>query len=176
MLYVIAQTFPLTKDGLIVPVEATTEKLAIKQAEQSLGFQLCHCSKDVYLGLGGRLFRIFTADTMEQFAKVFQTVLPSLTPTPPRFELGRIVATPAALQVIEASGETPAYYLHLHGAGIWGNLDNHDRKANDAALVDGSRILSVYYLLDKTTIYIITEAVGDSGHRASTCIMLADEY
>jgi len=94
----------------------------------------------------------------------------------PRFELGRIVATPASLGVLEKSGQTPQEFLHRHVHGDWGNLSADDAEANEEALRDGSRILSAYIAGDGTKIWIITEAVNDQGHRASTTILLPEEY
>jgi hypothetical protein len=48
--------------------------------------------------------------------------------------------------------------------------------ANDSALVNGSRIFSVYRTLKDVKLWVITEAVSDSGIRESTCILLPDEY
>ena len=42
--------------------------------------------------------------------------------------------------------------------------------------MDGSRILSAYRTLKGVKIWIITEAVGDDGRRASTCLLLPDKY
>ena len=47
---------------------------------------------------------------------------------------------------------------------------------NNASLVDGSRLLSAYRTLKGVKIWIITEATGDDGHRASTCCLLPNEY
>ena len=94
----------------------------------------------------------------------------------PRFELGRVVATPAALSVLEASSQTPTEFLHLHVRGDWGDLSEGDREINEEALSDGSRILSAYMTSGGKKIWIITEAVDDSGRRSSTTILLPDEY
>ena len=93
---------------------------------------------------------------------------PSETPLIP---LGRVVATPGALSALETTGENPAEFLHRHERGDWGELDPEDLRANDRALRDETRILSAYRLVDKTRIWIITEA-----DRSSTCILLPEEY
>jgi hypothetical protein len=87
------------------------------------------------------------------------------------FDVGRIVATPGALEALEVSGETPATFLHRHVVGDWGDLDEHDRAENDLSVNRGFRILSVYKLRDGTRIWIITEA-----DRSSTTILLPSEY
>jgi len=94
----------------------------------------------------------------------------------PRFELGRVVATPASLRVLEDSNQTPHEFLHRHVHGEWGDLSEDDREANEVALQDGSRILSAYMTANGQKLWIITEAVNDEGKRASTTILLPEEY
>ena len=62
----------------------------------------------------------------------------------PKFSLGRTVATPAALRVIEQAGQSPAEFLDRHIRGDWGDLSADDRALNDEAVQDGSRIFSAY--------------------------------
>ena len=66
------------------------------------------------------------------------------------------------------SGQTPEVFLEKHVQGDWGQVDDEDKRANDQALVDGSRILSAYKTLLGVKIWIITEAVDDEGNRAAT--------
>ena len=95
---------------------------------------------------------------------------------PPLFSLGRVVATPAALAFLEKHGVASVALLNRHQRGDWGDLTRHDRTANDAALVNGSRLLSAY-LINGDRIWIITEAVGEDGAtRASSCLLLPSEY
>ena len=91
------------------------------------------------------------------------------------FPLGRVVATPAALALLERVGVFPAAILAWHHHGEWGNLDEHDRAANNNALKNGSRLLSSYEF-DGEKVWVITEAVNDAGTRASTCILLPRDY
>jgi len=95
---------------------------------------------------------------------------------PPKFSLGRTVATPAALQAIEESGQTPDFFLDQHIQGNWGEVNAEDKRLNDQALVDGSRLLSAYRTLRGVRLWIITEAVGDDGKRAATTILKPEEY
>lgn len=60
--------------------------------------------------------------------------------------------------------------LQRHGAGDWGEVCPEDAAANDRALIDGSRLLSVYEIGD-TKIWIITEA-----DRSVTTFLLPTEY
>ena len=88
-----------------------------------------------------------------------------------RFDLGRIVATPGALEALELSGESPATFLARHVVGDWGDLDEDDRAENELSIREGFRILSAFKLGDGTKIWIITEA-----DRSSTTVLLPSEY
>lgn len=93
-----------------------------------------------------------------------------------KFEPGQIVATPGALDALARSGQCPAFFLEKHLSGDWGEVDADDAAANEQALQDGSRLLSVYRTLRGTKLYCISEAVDDDGKRASTCFCLPSEY
>ena len=94
-----------------------------------------------------------------------------------KFHPGQIVATPGALEAIRASGQTPEVFLGAHLEGHWGGeLCEEDRRLNDEALIDGSRLLSAYSTLRNVKLWIITEAVGDDGRRAASTILLPEEY
>jgi hypothetical protein len=92
------------------------------------------------------------------------------------FPMGRVVATPAALEEIEQAGQNPMTFLKRHGRGDWGDLCDEDKRANDQALLDGERLLSAYKTLLGVTIWILTEATNDEGERESTSIILPSEY
>lgn len=95
---------------------------------------------------------------------------------PPLFQLGRVVATPAALAILEKHGVASSILLSRHQYGDWGDLVAHDRDANEAALKNGSRILSAY-MVKGDRLWIITEAVGEDGlSRASSCILRPEDY
>ena len=95
---------------------------------------------------------------------------------PPRFELGRTVATPGALRCLAGSGQTPIELLRRHLAGDRGDLCAEDSARNDESVEDGCRVLSAYTLKSGEKVWVITEAVGDDGRRASTCVLLPEEY
>jgi hypothetical protein len=57
------------------------------------------------------------------------------------FPLGRVVATPGALKILEETGEDPRLLLARHRSGDWGELDEHDRRENEWSLKYGWRIL-----------------------------------
>jgi hypothetical protein len=89
-----------------------------------------------------------------------------------KFKFGQLVITPAALEALRESGESPWVFLIRHVAGDWGDLDRHDRERNEQALKDGSRLLSVYSTAKGERIWVITEAEP----RNSTCILTPEEY
>jgi hypothetical protein len=88
-----------------------------------------------------------------------------------KFPLGRLAATPGALEALETSGQTPDFFLARHQAGDWGCVDEEDRRLNDEALIHGDRILSAYRTLKGVKLWCLTEA-----DRSVTTILLPDEY
>src|SRR5258708_7103659 len=99
-----------------------------------------------------------------------------VTKTQPRFQPGKLLATPAAFDVIHNSGQAPADFMERHLRGDWGDLSDDDRQANELALSDGSRILSAYKTAKGVKIWIITEAADEEGHRCAPTILLPAEY
>ena len=87
----------------------------------------------------------------------------------PRFPLGRLVATPNAINALGHDDTVNALNRHL--SGDWGVLCEEDRKANDRALVEGTRILSVYHSVSGVKFWIITEA-----DRSATTVLLPEDY
>jgi hypothetical protein len=87
------------------------------------------------------------------------------------FSLGRVVATPGALDAFARGEEQYLPLLMRHARGDWGEVCQEDADANDQALAHGGRLFSAYRLRDTTKVWIITEA-----DRSSTCILLPDEY
>jgi len=94
----------------------------------------------------------------------------------PLFSLGQVVATPGALYALAGHQLDPMDLLRRHVRGDWGEIHPDDTGLNERALADGSRIFSVYKLTRDVTVWVITEAVGDAGQRASTCLLLPSEY
>ena len=60
------------------------------------------------------------------------------------FPLGQIVATPGALEALEASHQSPAGFLARHARGDWGELSPEDIAENEFSLKNGFRLLSSY--------------------------------
>ena len=86
------------------------------------------------------------------------------------FSLGSLVATPGAIDHLSEHDLSPLDLLKRHGNGDWGDLGSSDKKLNDLAITDGSRILSAY-LVAGAKLYVITE-----WDRSYTTILLASEY
>lgn len=86
------------------------------------------------------------------------------------FCLGQVVATPAALSLLDEHNKTPSEFLRRHQSGDWGELCKEDQQANDSALKHGDRIFSAYKI-DDEKVWIITEA-----DRSSTTLLLPSEY
>jgi len=86
----------------------------------------------------------------------------------PRFPLGKTYATPGAL----ALGVDLLAFLRRHHCGDWGEeLCAEDKRANEDALIEGTRLLSCYRTPAGERLYIITE-----WNREITTILLPSEY
>ena len=99
-----------------------------------------------------------------------------------KFQSGDIVATPTALdtlahmsRLVERKPEQiAATMLERHLTGDWGDVDPEDKDANEFALEEGLRIMSVYHLGDSqnpVTFWLITEA-----DRSVTTLLLPEDY
>lgn len=86
------------------------------------------------------------------------------------FPLGHVVATPAALELLEKCGVNPKQLLARHAYGDWGDLDEFDKQLNEQAYKDGDRLLSSYNL-PAGKVWIITE-----WDRSVTTILLPSDY
>jgi hypothetical protein len=95
----------------------------------------------------------------------------------PRFPLGKIVATPGALDACPPDRFDDC--LFRHASGDWGNVDDEDKATNDQAMIDGLRLLSAYAIdpakpakgYGDNCLWIITEA-----DRSATTFLLPSEY
>jgi len=95
---------------------------------------------------------------------------------PEKFLLGRIVATPDALEALSEAGEEAFPYLDRHIHGDWGEVCEEDRRENELSLQQGMRLISDYTLKNGTTIWIITEAADEHGRRCATTFLLPQNY
>jgi hypothetical protein len=81
------------------------------------------------------------------------------------------VATPGALAALEEAGQTPMEFLYRHVTGDWGQLDEHDVRENQRALVAGSRLFSAYRTRTGQKLWVITE-----WDRSVTTLLTPAEY
>lgn len=107
-----------------------------------------------------------------------------------KFQLGQCVATPGALALLEKTGFSAAFLINRHLHGDWGDVCKEDAEMNELALIDGSRIMSVYRLASPEklkatphsmrselhTVWVITDASGDDGIRHCTTALLPGDY
>lgn len=89
----------------------------------------------------------------------------------PRLKLGRLFATPAALDALRAANLSVGDLLTRLLRGDWGDLAKDDREQNDLALEVGLRVLSCYSLNENVRVWVISE-----WDRSVTTILLPDEY
>ncbi len=87
------------------------------------------------------------------------------------FKPGQLLATPGAVEVLEANAVEPMALIGRHLVGDWGNVCDEDAQANEDALADGARLFSGYVLNHGQRVWVITEA-----DRSATTILLPDEY
>lgn len=88
----------------------------------------------------------------------------------PLFSLGRTLAMPGALDLLDRTGTDGNVLLNRHRCGDWGIVCPADAWSNDRAVSAGARILSAYELgADKEKIWVITD-------RSIRTILLPSEY
>lgn len=84
-------------------------------------------------------------------------------------------------EVLDWAGEM----FQRHQRGDWGDLDDDDKTANDAATRTGERLMSSYsisddfharYDLSASKLWIITDAAFEDGDRDRTTILFPHEY
>jgi hypothetical protein len=86
----------------------------------------------------------------------------------PLFDLGRILITPAALSALIHTDVLAA--LRRHQVGEWGEVCPEDARANRRAIMEGSRLVSVYHS-NGVKFWIITEA-----DRSVSTVLLPEDY
>lgn len=89
----------------------------------------------------------------------------------PRFRLGRILATPAAVEVLADAKISIVDLWCRHVRGAFGDLAESDRQQNEIAVETGQRILSSYVLPGGQTVWVITE-----WDRSATTFLLPGDY
>jgi hypothetical protein len=86
----------------------------------------------------------------------------------PKFSIGELHVTPKALSAVPDS--ELMFALARHETGNWGKVRAADRRANELALIDGTRLLSVYQTKAGVRFWIVTEA-----DRSLTTVLLPEE-
>ena len=89
-------------------------------------------------------------------------ILPSMM----KFQLGRLVITPAVLS--GASVDDICRAVDAHVCGFWGDA-NH--QANETALLSGGRLLSVYPIRNDFELRVLTTA-----DRLTTTVHLPEDF
>ena len=97
----------------------------------------------------------------------------SISQTPSlRFPPGQVALPCGADALVQQGRLNPTPYLRRHLGGDWGDLDDSDRRQNDAALKSGEdRLFSSYEVTPGLKIWIITE-----WDRSVTTLLLPNEY
>ena len=105
----------------------------------------------------------YASGTVREAATAYRT-------GPPRFPLGRVVATPGALEIACSHGLNLPALVWRHERGDWGTVPAEDARANEHAVTSGARLLSAYDT-PGGRLWIITEA-----DRSATTLLLPSEY
>lgn len=93
------------------------------------------------------------------------------TKTPDKaFELGRLVATPQALDLLEQIGGSVHELVSRHAFCDWSQMSPADQEANREALTTGARIFSAYQI-NGHDFWVITE-----WDRSVTTLLLPENY
>lgn len=85
------------------------------------------------------------------------------------FELGKIVVTPGAMEMVGDFGVV--YVINLHSHGNYGNVSEMDERLNQWAIANGERIVSTYSGIWEKSVFVVTER-----DRSVTTVLLAEEY
>ena len=89
-----------------------------------------------------------------------------------RFPTGHLVMTAGVDALVRQGRLNPSSYLRRHLSADWGDLDDSDRRQNDAALKSGEdRLFSSYQVTPTLKLWIITE-----WDRSVTTLLLPSEY
>ena len=112
------------------------------------------------------------------------------TPAVVRFSSGEIKTTPKAMSLIAKHGFHQQALIARHRAGDWGDVSDAQSRRNELALIDGSKLLAWYRLLEPTwlesvpysqqkslpTVWIETSSVNEVGIREVTTIFCSEDW
>ncbi len=91
-----------------------------------------------------------------------------------RFPLGKLAATPGALDLLDRYHVNLFDLLVRHASGDWGDVGAEDAHANEQALIHGNRLLSCYTLVPgapDTRVWLLSEQ-----DRSATTAIMPSEY
>lgn len=86
------------------------------------------------------------------------------------FPIGALIFSQGVDQLIREGRLDPIPYFQRHTRGDWGEIDDDQWQANNAALTSGERLVSLYLVHRELRICIVTEA-----DRCATHILLTTE-
>ena len=92
----------------------------------------------------------------------------------PLFDAGMVVVTEGVLELQERYGLNIDVLLACHTHGEWGDVTEDDWQANNRALREGGRLVSIYLMPifnGETALWVITEA-----NRSATTVSLPGEF
>ena len=87
--------------------------------------------------------------------------------TKQKFDLGRVVITPAATAALDASGNALADLLERHQTGDWGDVTQHESSVNERGLVEQFNLQSAYDIARLGRLVVVT-----NGPRTLTMVHL----
>ena len=74
----------------------------------------------------------------------------------PKFNVGRCSISCEAHAYLESCEVKPEFLVRRHACGDWGDINDWDKAANDAAIVTGSHIMSSYNV-NGTPVWVRTD-------------------
>ena len=89
---------------------------------------------------------------------------------PAKFELGTLVMTVGAIELMVAAHQIPEEFLIRHVNGDWGEVSEEQRTWNEQGLLTGDRLISGYLTRRQQKLFTLTE-----WDRGSTTILRPDE-
>ena len=106
-----------------------------------------------------------------------------------RFKTGRVNATPKSMSLLAKYGFQKQDLIARYRAGDWSDVPVAQLRRNELALIDGSKLLAWYRLLEPTwlesvpysqqkslpTVWIETSAINNCGNRNTTTVFCSDD-
>lgn len=74
------------------------------------------------------------------------------------FDLGEVIVTPRASQLLAACGKHPDELLNRHRSGDWGDVTDAQRRLNDVGIKNKLSIVSSFDLDGANRVMIFTKA------------------